>query len=69
MLKGDDDLFETGGTVYRARSEYALSIDIDWTQLPIRQPWLRRLVKPLNAIKVPFPAVFWRGGVCYVGML
>lgn len=69
MLKGDSNTYSIGGTTYRARSEYALSIDIDWSKLPIRRPWLRQLVKPLNAIKIPFPAVFWRGGVCYVGVL
>lgn len=68
MLRGDGDAYTVDGFTYHARSEYALSFDIDWAQLPIRKPWLRKLVKPLNALKVPFPAVFWRGGVCYVGL-
>lgn len=59
--------FNTGQT-YSAHREYALSIDIDWAQLPIKKVWVRKLLKPLNAIKIPFPAVFWRNGVCYVGM-
>jgi hypothetical protein len=69
MLKGDSDLYSIDGFTYRARSEYAISLDIDWSQLPIKRPWLRKIVRPLNALKIPFPAVFWRGGVCYVGML
>lgn len=56
------------GKTYFARTEYALSVDIDWSQLPIKRPWLKKVLKPLNAIKIPFPAVFWRNGVCYFGM-
>lgn len=56
------------GKSYFAKSEYALSLDIDWSQLPIKKPWLKKVLKPLNAIKIPFPAVFWRNGVCYFGM-
>lgn len=68
LLKGDNDLYTLNNFTYHARSEYALSLDIDWNALPIRRKWLRNLVKPLNAIKVPFPAVYWRNGVCYLGM-
>lgn len=56
------------GFTYHAKTEYALSLDIDWAQLPIRKPWLKKVLKPLNAVKIPLPAVFWRNGVCYVGM-
>ena len=56
------------GKTYFARQEYAISLDIDWSQLPIKRPWLRKVLKPLNAIKIPFPSVFWRNGVCYFGM-
>lgn len=56
------------GLTYFAKQEYALSLDIDWSQLPIKKPWLKKVLKPLNAIKIPFPAVFWRNGVCYFGM-
>ena len=52
---------------YFAQREFALSIDIDWSQLPIKKPWLRKLLKPLNSIKIPFPSVFWRGKTCYFG--
>lgn len=56
------------GIVYAAHREYAISLDIDWSQLPIKKPWVRKVLKPLNAIKIPLPAVFWRNGVCYVGL-
>ncbi len=56
------------GKTYFAKQEYAISLDIDWAQLPIKKPWLKKVLKPLNSIKIPFPAVFWRNGVCYFGM-
>jgi len=68
MLKGDSDHYTLNNFTYKAQSEFALSLDIDWTQLPIRRVWLKKLLQPLNAIKLPFPAVYWRNGVCYVGM-
>ncbi len=56
------------GKSYFAKQEYAISLDVDWSQLPIKKLWLKKVLKPLNAIKIPFPAVFWRNGVCYFGM-
>lgn len=69
-LKGDSDTYldPHSGTLYYAHPEYALSLDIDWTQLPVKKPWLKKVLKPLNSIKIPFPAVYWRNGVCYFGM-
>lgn len=69
MLNGDQQQYTVNQTVYHARSEYAISLDIDWARLPIKRRWLRQAVKPLNAIKLPLPAVYWRGGTCYVGIL
>lgn len=69
-LNGDSNTYldlNTGKT-YFAKQEYAISLDLDWSQLPIKKPWLKKLLKPLNTIKIPFPAVFWRNGVCYFGM-
>ncbi len=68
MLNGDSNLYTIDGFTYRARSEFALSLDLDWSQLPIRRVWLKKLLQPLNAIKLPFPALYWRNGVCYFGM-
>ncbi len=69
-LNGDSNTYTDlkTGITYFARQEYALSLDLDWSQLPIRKPWLKKLLKPLNTVKIPFPAVFWRNGVCYFGM-
>lgn len=69
-LHGYDQVYtdvKTGKTYY-AKQEYALSLDIDWAQIPVKKPWVRKILKPLNTIKIPFPALFWRNGVCYFGM-
>ena len=69
-LNGDSNTYTdlSTGNTYFAKQEYAISLDLDWSQLPIKRPWLKKLLKPLNTIKIPFPAVFWRNGVCYFGM-
>jgi len=68
-LRGDDNVYTIDGFTYEAKREWALSLDIDWSKLPIKKPWLRKSLGVLNAIKLPFPSVYWRNGVCYVGML
>ena len=67
-LKGDENFYTVDGFTYEAKREWALSLDIDWTRLPIKKPWLRKSLGVLNAVKLPFPSVYWRDGVCYVGM-
>lgn len=69
-LKGAENIYTaSNGFTYHASREWGLSVDIDFSKLPIKQPWLRKGLSVLNAIKVPFPSVYWRNGVCYVGML
>lgn len=68
MLHGSSNEYTINGFTYKAKSEFALSLDLDWSQLPIRRVWVKKLLQPLNAIKLPFPAIYWRNGVCYFGM-
>ena len=68
-LKGDENEFSINGFTYIAQPEFAVSLDIDWNKLPIKRKWIKKCLQPLNAIKFPFPAVYWRNGVCYVGLL
>lgn len=69
-LHGYDHVYTDANTgrTYYAKQEYAISLDIDWAQIPVKKPWVRKILKPLNTIKIPLPAVFWRNGVCYFGM-
>ena len=68
-LRGDDNIYTINNFTYIAKREWAISLDYDWSKLPIKKPWLKKGLGVLNAIKLPFPAVYWRNGVCYVGML
>ena len=68
-LFGSENSAVFNGVTYLAKREWALGFDIDWSQLPVKRPWLKKSLRLLNAVKVPLPAVFWRSGTCYVGIL
>ncbi len=63
-LKGDQETYSdaTTGTIYLAQREFLLSLDIDFSRLPIKKPWLKAIVKQFNYVKIPFPALRLRGG-------
>lgn len=50
------------GITYREQREFLFSFDIDFSQLNIRRPWLRTLVKQFNYLKIPFPTIVLRDG-------
>jgi uncharacterized protein YfiM (DUF2279 family) len=62
-LKGDDDFYTdpSTGIGYQAEREFLLSLDIDFSRLPIKRPWLKAIVKQFNYFKIPFPALRLRG--------
>ncbi|MCI5057155.1 MAG: YfiM family protein [Flavobacteriales bacterium] len=37
--------------------QYLLSLDIDMTKLNVKKPWLRKVCRSINLIKIPFPAL------------
>lgn len=44
--------------------QYLFSLDVDFSEIPVQKPWLKRLFGVINKIKVPFPAlVFSKNGV------
>ncbi len=45
--------------MYQSHREWVLSLDIDFSKLPIRKEWLRKIVKQLNYVKVPLPALMF----------
>jgi hypothetical protein len=57
---GEDDLQDCDNIltadVTRAR-QYYLSMDIDWTKIPVKNNGVKFLFQILNIIKLPFPAV------------
>ncbi|NVK66495.1 MAG: DUF2279 domain-containing protein [Flavobacteriales bacterium] len=63
-LKGDAEVYAdaASGTIYQSQREFLLSLDIDFSRLPIKRPWLKAIVKQLNYVKIPFPALRLSGG-------
>lgn len=70
-LVGDLDIYTTvdGLQTFRAKREFVLSLDLDVKNLPIKRKWLKTVLSPFNSIKIPFPALIWRGGLCYGKMI
>jgi hypothetical protein len=66
-LIGDKDFFESfdGKNKFYAKREFILSLDIDVKALNIKKQWLKSLLSPFNSVKIPFPALLWRGNVLY----
>lgn len=63
-LKGDQESYTdvNTGLNYQSQREFLLSLDIDFSRLPIKRPWLKAVVKQFNYVKIPFPALRLRGG-------
>jgi hypothetical protein len=61
-LLGNNDFYQTADGLKRfeAKREFVLSLDLDVTKLPIKKPWLKKLLSPFNVIKIPFPALVFR---------
>lgn len=62
-LSGDESLANVNPAdivdrtnIQRLRRFY-LSVDIDWTKLPVKRHWAKGLMKVLNIIKIPAPAI------------
>lgn len=56
------------GKEYFEKRELLLSLDIDFSRLPIKRKWLKVLVRQLNYLKVPFPSIMIRDGK-FIGSL
>ncbi len=66
-LHGTDNIYtpaETGITI-AAQREFLLSLDIDFSRIKTKKPWLNALLRQFNYIKIPFPALRWKGDVFY----
>jgi hypothetical protein len=47
---------------YHAQREFLLSLDIDFSRIPVKKPWLKAVLKQFNYLKIPFPTVILRDG-------
>ena len=62
-LVGDQPIYTDNltGITYQEKREFLFSLDIDFSRLPIKKPWLRAIVKQFNYLKIPFPSLIVRG--------
>lgn len=49
------------GIEYHSQREFLFSLDVDFSRLPVKRPWLKVVLKQLNYLKVPFPALIYNG--------
>lgn len=61
QLYGDGSVYVTqNGTqqlTFVPYRQYYLSFDIDFEEIPVSKPWLKFILRSVNVIKVPFPAL------------
>lgn len=50
------------GLEYNEQREFLFSFDIDFSRIPAKRPWVRAMLKQLNYLKIPFPALMLRDG-------
>jgi uncharacterized protein YfiM (DUF2279 family) len=56
-LVGDKDIYVSNGISFQARRQYLFSLDLDVRELPIKNKWLKAVIRPLHYLKFPFPAL------------
>lgn len=62
-LVGDEETYtDLSGTTYHSSRELLFSLDIDFSRIPVKRPWAKVLIKQLNYLKIPFPALLIRDG-------
>jgi len=67
-LVGDEDIYSHISSSnplttidFNAKRQFLFSMDIDFSQLNIKRPWLKAIVSQLNYLKIPFPALVITG--------
>jgi len=53
----DIGFFEADSQLHPRYSQYYLSLDVDFSRIPTRKPWLKTLFRTINWLKVPAPAL------------
>ena len=65
-LVGNQELYiHTIGTkqvTYVSSRQFLASLDIDFSRIPTKKPWLKAVFKQLNYVKIPFPALLFQNG-------
>ncbi|MEY3198352.1 MAG: hypothetical protein RJA13_310, partial [Bacteroidota bacterium] len=47
---------------YVSSRQFLASLDIDFSRIPAKKPWLKAVFKQLNYLKIPFPALLFQNG-------
>jgi hypothetical protein len=53
-LVGNAEVFQN----YNSKREFFLSLDVDLNELNVKNEFLKKVLKQVNVIKIPFPAVY-----------
>ena len=63
-LVGDQEVYinPVTNSTYHSQRELVFSLDIDFSKLQIKRQWLKTVVKQLNYVKIPFPALILSNG-------
>ena len=63
-IVGDNNYYTDPKTLinYNAKREFLMSLDVDFSKIPIKRPWLKAIVKQFNYIKIPFPTLILSNG-------
>lgn len=70
QLYGNGDVFvsQSGNNQvsFIPYKQYYLSFDLDLEEIPVKKPWLKFVLRSLNIVKIPFPALeFSENGVIF----
>lgn len=61
-IVGDAEIFVQNGQTFQAQRQFLFSLDLDVDQFQIERKWLKTILRPINWIKIPFPAVLIQKG-------
>lgn len=69
-LKGDSETYiylsESNTPItYKSKREYLLSLDFDLSRIPCKRKWIHSILKQVNHLKIPFPALRFSNGITY----
>lgn len=63
-LVGNKEFYQDpiSGREFHSKRQFLFSLDIDFSKIPAKKPWVRALLKQLNYLKIPFPALILSNG-------
>lgn len=56
-IVGDQEVYQN----FHSRREFLLSMDIDFSRIPVKNAFLKTVFSQLNYLKIPFPALILQG--------